>query len=287
MIASKPVEILHRIRAALVVAAKKVAPYALGHSNVSFKFRDDPVTEADRLLDTLLHDLLVRDGEGWLSEESEDDLTRLDRTRVWVVDPLDGTREFVQGIPEWCISIGYVENGRAVAGGICNPATGETFLGSLETGVTLNGKRVNASSRKILDGASVLASRSELKRGDWHLFRNPPFNITPMGSVAYKLARVAAGLADATWTLCPKHEWDVAAGVALCKAAGGFVCHASSALVIFNNRSCILPDLLASGPYLAETLFSYVKARTPVEKAQEPSKVGFSARARHSQYSAT
>ena len=88
----------------------------------------------------MLRQNLLRDGEGWLSEESVDDLSRLEKSRVWVVDPLDGTREFVKGIPEFCVSIGYVENGRPVAGGICNPATNETFIGSIETGVLYNGK---------------------------------------------------------------------------------------------------------------------------------------------------
>ena len=69
---------------------------------------------------------------------------RLDKSRVWVVDPLDGTREFVAGIPEFCVSIGFVENGRPVAGGICNPATHETILGSIDSGVLYNGKPARA-----------------------------------------------------------------------------------------------------------------------------------------------
>src|ERR1700683_2036550 len=212
-------EILDRIRGGLNVAARAVAPYAMGQKSVSFKSGDDPVTEADRLLDGLLRDFLVRDGEGWLSEETQDDLNRLDKSKVWIVDPLDGTREFVQHIPEWCISIAYVENGTPIAGGICNPATGEMFLGSLETGVTLNGEKVRVSNRDTLTGATVLASRSELKRGDWQGLGNPPFEVEGMGWGVYKLARVAAGLADATWTLVPKHEWDIAAGAALVNSA--------------------------------------------------------------------
>ena len=88
----------------------------------------------------MLRKNLLRDGEGWLSEESVDDVSRLDKSRVWVVDPLDGTREFVAGIPEFCVSIGLVEDGRPVAGGICNPATNETIIGSLDSGVMYNGK---------------------------------------------------------------------------------------------------------------------------------------------------
>ena len=252
-------EILGRIQVALEVAVRAISPFIPGAMKVDFKRGDDPVTEADRAANGALRDILVRDGEGWLSEESADDLTRLKKTRVWVVDPIDGTREFIAGIPEWCVSIGLVENGQAIAGGICNPATGETFVGSLETGVALNGKEVCASHRKTLSGATVLASRSEVKRGEWERFRNGPFRIRPMGSVAYKLARVAAGLADATWTLSPKHEWDVAAGVALVKAAGGFAKELDDSFLRFNNRPCILPNLWAGGPCLAEELSSYLQ----------------------------
>jgi myo-inositol-1(or 4)-monophosphatase len=255
-------EILERIEEALEVAFSAISPFIHGPMTVvDFKFGDDPVTEADRLANEVLRDVLVRDGEGWLSEESADDLTRLDKTRVWVVDPIDGTREFVAGLPEWCVSIGLIENGQAVAGGIRNPVTGETFLGSLETGLTYNGKEACASRRQTLTGATVLASRSEVKRGEWERFGNGPFSIRPMGSVAYKLAMVAAGLADATWTLCPKHEWDVAAGVALVKAGGGFAQELGDSFLRFNSRPCLLPNLLAGGTCLAGELYSYLQQR--------------------------
>jgi myo-inositol-1(or 4)-monophosphatase len=99
-------------------------------------------------------------------------------------------------------------------------------------------------SRDSLDGAEVLASRSEVKRGEWAL-PGAPFRIVPMGSVAYKMARVAAGLTDATWTLSPKHEWDVAAGTALVLAAGGAVCKPGGAAPTFNQAHPWLEGLLA------------------------------------------
>jgi len=185
-----------------------------------------------------------------------DDLKRLDLARLWVVDPVDGTREFVHGIPEWCISISFIENGKAVAGGIRNPATNETFLGSISTGVTYNGQPCRASSRADLQGAQVLASRSEVNRGEWERFRGSEFEVTAMGSVAYKMARVAAGLADATWTLVHKNEWDVAAGTALVEAAGGIVRTLEDAPVSFNARSPLLSGLVASGPHLYEPVRS-------------------------------
>jgi myo-inositol-1(or 4)-monophosphatase len=156
-------EPLLRIRQALQAAVAAVSHFIPGNVEAHYKPGQDPVTEADRVANDVLREVLVQDGEGWLSEESVDDKQRLGKERIWVVDPLDGTREFVDGIPEWCVSVALVEHRRAVAGGICNPATGELILGSLQTGVTLNGKTVRASRRESLAGALVLASRSEVK----------------------------------------------------------------------------------------------------------------------------
>ena len=252
-------QILERIHAALEASRTVFARFTPGAIDAEYKAGHDPVTEADRALDAVLRKELLRDGEGWLSEESVDDPVRLQRSRVWVVDPLDGTLEFVEGIPEFCVSIGFVENGRPVAGGIYNPATDERFLGSIESGVTYNGKPAQTSQRKSLDGALILASRSEVKRGEWKPFENAAFKIRPMGSVAYKLALVSAGLADVTFTLTPKNEWDVVAGAALVESAGGFVSTLEKTALTANRRDPLLSGLLASGPFLKDELLSLVE----------------------------
>jgi myo-inositol-1(or 4)-monophosphatase len=250
---------LERIQSALEASRKVFARFTPGAIEAEYKVGHDPVTEADRALDAVLRKELLRSDEGWLSEESVDDPIRLQHSRVWVVDPLDGTREFVQGIPEFCVSIGFVENGRPVAGGICNSATNEIFLGSVESGVTYNGKPAQPSQRNTLDGALILASRSEVKRGEWKAFENSGFKIRPMGSVAYKLALVSAGLADVTFTLTPKNEWDVVAGAALVQSAGGFVSTLEKTTLTANRRDPLLSGLLASGPLLKDQLLSLVK----------------------------
>src|SRR5712675_3109637 len=251
-------DILARIEAALEAARAVFARFTPGAIETEYKIGRDPVTEADRALDAVRRQERLRDGEGWLSEESVDDPVRLQCSRVWVVDPLDGTREFVKGIPEFCVSIGFVENGRPVAGGIYNPATNETFLGSIDSGVAYNGKPSQPSQRTSLEGALVLASRSEVKRGEWKPFENAAFKIRPMGSVAYKLALVSAGLADVTFTLTPKNEWDVVAGTALVQSAGAFVSTLEKASLVANNENPLLSGLLASGPYLREQLLAAV-----------------------------
>ena len=261
--------VMERIRTAIEEARQVFSHFTPGAIQAEYKARRDPVTEADRQVDAVLHKHLLRNGEGWLSEESADDLSRLRFGDVWIVDPLDGTREFVEGIPEFCISIAFVVNGKPFAAGICNPATNEVFLGSTESGITYNGAPARTSGREDLAGARVLASRSETKRGEWERFRDAPFRVQPTGSVAYKLARVAAGLADATFTLSPKHEWDVAAGVTLVKSAGGFARPLDQPDFVFNQQLPLLPGLLACGADLQGELLKFLGLARAVERGQE------------------
>ena len=259
MSSSAYADILKRIEAALDAARVVFRRFTPGAIEAEYKIGHDPVTEADRAVDEVLRQNLLREGEGWLSEESMDDESRLSKSRVWIVDPLDGTREFVAGIPEFCVSIGFAENSRPVAGGICNPATNEIMLGAIDSGVWYNGKPARCSRRTALQGSLILASRSEVNRGEWQQFQGGPFEIRAMGSVAYKLALVAAGRADATFTLTPKHEWDVAAGAALVESAGGFVSTLAKTSVIANRQNPLLPGLLACGPFLKGELLGMLE----------------------------
>jgi len=263
-------ETLERIHAALEAGREVLNRYTPGAIAAEYKVGHDPVTEADRAVDAVLKKHLLREGEGWLSEETVDNPARLDKQRVWVVDPLDGTREFVQGIPEFCVSIGMVENGIPVAGGICNPATDELILGSRDTGVTYNGKPAQPSQRKDLTGALVLASRSEVKRGEWKQFESAEFNIRAMGSVAYKLGLVAAGRADLTFTLVPKHEWDVAAGAALVESAGGWTLKLDHSPLRCNQKDPLISGLLAGGPFLRDALLALLERHAQTAGAEQP-----------------
>jgi myo-inositol-1(or 4)-monophosphatase len=253
---------LSRIESALGAATDVALRHKAGTFEVLDRGGRDVVTEVDRRISDVLRAQLLRPGEGWLSEEDADDQTRLSCEIVWVVDPLDGTSEFVDGLPEWCISVGLVENGVAVAGGTSNPATGETFLGAIDCGVHYNGRAVQASAREQLQGARVLASRSEFKRGEWQRFEDSSLSVQPMGSVAYKLSLVAAGLADATWTLSPKNEWDVAAGVALVTAAGGNVRTIYGLPVTMNKQNPLMAGLIASGKPLWQQVVEMLGADT-------------------------
>ena len=178
----------------------------------------------------------------------------------------------MKGIPEFCVSIGYVDNGRPVAGGIHNPATNETFVGAVDTGVLYNGKPAAASPRRELRGAVTLASRSEVKRGEWKPFENGPLDVRAMGSVAYKLALVSAGLADITFTLTPKNEWDVAAGAALVSSSGGFLATLNGSPFRANNRDPLLSGLIASGSNLSDGLLKLLEPHLPSAATQRAEK---------------
>jgi len=216
---NEPESLLARIEEALARAGAIFARYDRSAVLEMTKRGGDPVTEVDIAIDRALHETLLREGEGWLSEETADDQRRLDAKLTWVVDPLDGTREFLDGLPEFCTSIAAVVDGEAIAGGVLNPAADVRIVGASGVGLSVHlgkGQRPDDESSK-----RVLASRSEVNRGQWDVVRESGWVVTPLGSVAYKLALVAAGLGPVSWTPVPKHEWDVAGGAALLRAAGG------------------------------------------------------------------
>ena len=251
-------EDLRQIESALDAAERALRPFVEGAIEASFKVGDDPLTAADLAVDAAVKDVLHSETDGWLSEETADSLTRLSCRRAWVVDPLDGTREFVRGIPEWCVSVGLVEDGIPIAGGVLAPTAGLRVVGAKDRGVTLNGRPAGPSATTSLAGALVLASRSELNRGLWDPFFSTDISVRNMGSVALKLALVAVGHADATWTLVPKNEWDVAAGAALVSAAGGRVSLPDGSARTFNSPEPLLPGFVAAAPGLFEPVHQLV-----------------------------
>ena len=217
--------------------------------------RDNPVTEADTQADACIQERIRRafPDDGWLSEETKDSDDRLRRQRVWIVDPLDGTKEFVQHIPELCVCIALVDAGAAVLGVSFNPITDELFAGARGRGLMLNGQAAQTSATAELSRARILASRSEDQRGEWDAFK-AHVRVELTGSVAFKLALIAAGRADATFSLTPKHEWDICSGAALIEAGGGRITDCDGAPLQFNRPRPLLPGLIASNAALYEPL---------------------------------
>jgi myo-inositol-1(or 4)-monophosphatase len=205
-------------------AGRVILGYYKDEYEIQEKGKGNPVTTADLEADKVLESILLgaRPEDGWLSEETADSPARLERSRVWIVDPIDGTKEFIKGIPQFAISIALAVEGRIEVAVILNPAKDELYCAVRGEGVTLNGRPTHATDLEDLSKASILASRSEVSRGEFDMFKDD-YEITPIGSIAYKLALVASGQADLTFTLTPKNEWDFAAGSLLVTEAGGKV----------------------------------------------------------------
>ena len=214
-----------------------------------------PLTEADTRANQVLEARITAafPHDGWLSEESRDTAERLGKRRAWIVDPLDGTKEFVRRIPELAVCVALVEDGAPVVGVTYNPITDELFAAERTAGATLNGRPIRVTSTTALERAVLLASRSENERGEWDRFRGR-FVIELTGSVAYKLALVAAGRADATFTLSPKSEWDVCSSACIIECAGGRVTDVAGKTLRYNQPSPALRGLVASNGTLHEQI---------------------------------
>ena len=237
---------LCRIHEALDSVMALVSRFSRTEIAVTYSDTGDPMTALDSAINQMLLESLPTQDEGWLSEDSKDDLRRLHASRVWVVDPIDGTREFLNGIPEWCVSVGLIEEQCAVAGGVLNPSTGEMFLGSLEDGLEIL-NLTKPTQTSVGNLPRMLVSRREHDEGKWVRFHSSEFEIKPVGSIAHRLALVASGSAAATCTFEPRSEWDVAGGIALLHAASGLVQTFTGNPILFNQASPRVPPLGAFG----------------------------------------
>jgi myo-inositol-1(or 4)-monophosphatase len=219
------------------------------------KGKDNPVTTADFDADHEIKRLLRPPFPeyGWLSEETADNPDRLSRRRVWIVDPLDGTKEFIKGIPEFVVSIALAEDGQPILGVTYNPIRREMFWCVRGSGCYMDSQAVRVTLTPSLEHATVLASRSETSRGEWKSYEGK-LRVNPIGSVAYKLALVAAGRADATFTRTPKSEWDIASGAALIVEAGGRITDIDGSEMRFNKPSVKLKGFVASNTLLHEEI---------------------------------
>jgi myo-inositol-1(or 4)-monophosphatase len=227
--------------------------------DIRLKANADIVTRADLLANEILqtHLRTAFPGDGWLSEETTDNAERLTCQRVWVVDPIDGTREFAAGIPEYAMSVALIENGEPIVAAIYNPATDELFHAIKGNGAWQGDHQLkcrHGTANQLL----LLASRSEYKRGEWERFKQH-HQVTQVGSIAYKLALVAAGKADATFSLGPKSEWDVAAGALLVTEAGGIVTNNYQRKLIFNQERVLIDGIVATSADVNDKVFQLIK----------------------------
>jgi myo-inositol-1(or 4)-monophosphatase len=233
-------------------AAKEAGSLILNYYKADYEIKDkgyhNPVTTADFAADSYLKKTLMeaRPEYGWLSEETVDSPDRLNKERVWVVDPLDGTKEFVEGIPNFVVSVALVENGKPIVGVLFNPVTKETFTASDGDGAFLDGKPIQCITKENVNEMVILNSRSETRRGLWEPFDKTFGELKAIGSVAYKLGLTAAGLADIFASLRPKNEWDICAGNCIINEAGGKLIDLNGKQRIYNQENTLItPGLIA------------------------------------------
>jgi myo-inositol-1(or 4)-monophosphatase len=242
-------------RKAAMAAGEILLHYYGTDYEIGSKGKNNPVTIADTEADSAIKTILTHafPDYGWLSEETVDNDERLGKRRVWIVDPLDGTKEFINKIPEFCVAIGLSDDGEPVVGVSYNPITQEMWWSGRGMGCHLGEHRARVTRTRVLERASVLASRSETARGEWEVFHGI-LKAVPTGSVAYKLAMVAGGKADATFTRSPKNEWDIASGAALIIEAGGKMTDIDGRPMVFNKKITKCAGLIASNGILHDQL---------------------------------
>ena len=253
-----PAEMARTALAHARAAAMRAGEIALAHfrpggrtsARLWHKDGGSPVTEADLAADAYLKAELGRlwPQAAWLSEETADTSERLGAALVWIVDPIDGTRAFLEGERDWCVSIALLAHGQPVAGVLEAPALGQVYTAMAGQGALLNGTPMAVSNQEQLSGAHVAGPRPAIEA----LARLAP-GIRPgrkVPSLALRIARIAQGAFDAGLVSSDAHDWDLAAADLILTEAGGTVTTTGGARLIYNAREPVHGPLVASGPRL-------------------------------------
>ena len=233
---------------------------------VERKANNDLVTDADRHVAEMLHAGLAArfPGTGWLSEEHPDSTARLACERTWIVDPIDGTGEYVDGIPEYAVSIALVIAGQPALGVVFNPATDELFAAAVDPTREIPYPFAPASMKEFR--ALVGRSESQWATGTSVVQSGAPPTMAGarprvVGSRPYRLALISSGQADLLMTSQPRHEWDIAAGVALCLASGVRVTDLQRTAPRFNKPDPVVNGLIVAAPSLHAEFVQHVPLR--------------------------
>jgi myo-inositol-1(or 4)-monophosphatase len=225
-----------------------------GKFDIREKSKNNPVTtadlEANRIIRDKIHKSFPRDG--WLSEEDADNSRRLALTRLWVIDPIDGTKEFIEGVPQFAVSIAFVVEGRPKIAVVYNPAEDRFYKAAAGQGAYLNEEAIRVTPRHDIDGALLLVSRSEPQKR-FQVFVDR-CDIHRVGSIAYRLAKVAGGDGDGTLTFRTIAEWDICAGVLMVEEAGGKVFDGNGNTMFFNRELPKHRGVVAANAMLAASL---------------------------------
>ncbi|MFO1175924.1 MAG: 3'(2'),5'-bisphosphate nucleotidase CysQ [Paracoccaceae bacterium] len=209
-----------------------------------------PVSEADLAIDRMLAADLraARPDYGWLSEESADEPGRLGAARTFIIDPIDGTRAFLDGTPDFAVSLAVADAGRVTAAAVFLPAQDRLYAAAAGQPARCNGQPIRCSGRGRLDEATLLTSRPTLAPEHWRDRTPPPVRRMFRSSLAWRLCLVAEGAFDAMLTLRPTWEWDIAAGSLIAERAGARVSDRLGAALRFNRADPRTAGCLAAAP---------------------------------------
>lgn len=216
-----------------------------------------PVTEADLAVNAMLQDSLLkaRPDYGWLSEENDDGPERHQSRHVFIIDPIDGTRAFIEGSRNFAHSLAIAKDGQVEAAVVHLPERGLTFAAGRGSGATLNGEPIKVAPQAALDEATVLSNKLNMKPMFW------PGGVPPVerhfrSSLAYRLCLVAQGRFHGMLTLRPTWEWDIAAGALIAHEAGATVSTRKGGAVAFNGQHPQLDGVVAAEPQLHQALLA-------------------------------
>ena len=246
----RPIE-LARERELLASAVREAGALALATFRSPLKQwikgASSPVCEADIAVDQLLRQRLgdAFPAYGWLSEETEDDPRRLDACRVWIIDPIDGTRSYLAGRDDWCVSVALAAGGRPVLGAIFAPVTGEFFIASAGGGATRNSIAIAASEGPDMEGATLAGPKRILER--INALHPQAVQLPRIGALALRIARVAHGGVDVAIAGGSSHDWDLAAADLLVHEAGGLLTDFDGESLVYNRPDPVHRPLIAAG----------------------------------------
>ena len=234
------------MRAAAMRAGARVLELAAGGFETRTKQDRSPVTTADLEVNRILHEELLGlfPDDGWLSEETADTPQRLEKKRVWIIDPIDGTKYFMRGIPQYTISIALTETSGPLAAVVYNPASQELFSAVRGSGAWLNDRPIRVNDPHAARPV-ILVSPPAWERGRFEVL-NDVAECRPMGSIAYTLALVAAGQADGAFNVDRLNEWDIAGGVLLIEEAGGKAVDRAGRTLLFNKPLTGVDGMIAA-----------------------------------------
>ena len=218
------------------------------------------VSKADIEINDLLNKLLKNKNPefGWLSEENEDDKSRLNKKIAFVVDPLDGTKAFLEGKKEFSISIAIVKNGSPISGIVFNPSTGEMFEAEKNKGSWKNNKKIIISKYKKLEKCKMIAFKPMFSHPAWKE-PWPKMDVENRNSIAYRMALVASGQYDAMMALNSKNDWDIAAGDLLISESGGVVTLHTNKKIIYNTENIKKPSVIGTNKSIHDKIIKRVK----------------------------